>query len=779
VQGIAELPYRILALDADAEARRVYAALFASGAPGDAALDGLAPAPFELVVADGPDSAVRALRDALAHGRPCHAAFIEARAADDWSGLRSAQVLRALDPNLYLVIACEDPDERLAARLVSLGDNLAMLRKPLLGIEAQRLAMALRRAWLADKRLERVTSDMEHQAFAQATELDKRVTQQQALAEIATRCVELAEDDDLDDAVHWSLARIGKVTGADRVGLIRLDADLATFVMSHEWRALGVVEPRGAARGLAVARIRSTHAYLRRGGRFRFAAADAAPEDMTVLLDFIRGPGESVSSVPIMSRDQVAGMLSIAAAQGDNPWDSHDEALLRTAGHLIMRTLEATEAKRRLALSEANFRALVENIPGSVYRCALDEQWTIKFMSKYIETLTGYPLADFIDNRVRSYASIIHPDDVEHVDAVVRAAVAARQPYVLQYRIMHADGRPRWVYERGRAAYDARGRVSWLEGVIADDTERKEAEKALHVALTKLKTLFDNFPTGITVTDAQGHIVESNPAAERLLGVPRDTQNQRDIDAPEWRIVRTDGTPMPAEEYASVRALREQRRVDDVEMGIVKPDGTTWINVSADILPIEGYGVVITYNDITARREAEEKIRDMAYRDALTGVPNRRLLMDRLGQALHASQRSGEYGALLILDLDKFKGVNDSLGHDAGDALLIEVARRLQANVRNTDTVARLGGDEYVVLLVELGAEEGAALRHGMLIAEKIRESLARPYDLPGADAPQACSASIGLALYRGREQPPEAILKQADLALYRAKSEGRDQVRG
>jgi diguanylate cyclase (GGDEF)-like protein/PAS domain S-box-containing protein len=312
-----------------------------------------------------------------------------------------------------------------------------------------------------------------------------------------------------------------------------------------------------------------------------------------------------------------------------------------------------------------------------------------------------------------------------------------------------------------------------------DMRELDRVETELNVALTKYKTLFDCFPMGITVTDPAGHILETNMAATQLLGVPQAEHHLRGIDGPAWQILRTDGTPMPAEEFASVRALKEKRRVEDVEMGVVKADGTTtWISVTADLLPLEGYGAVITYGDITARREAEEQIRKLAYFDPLTNLPNRRLLMDRLGQALIASKRSQEYGALLMLDLDYFKQLNDTRGHDVGDQLLVEVARRLSGNVRQEDTVSRLGGDEYMLILEGLGVEETAAHHQAEQVAEKIRLALNQPYALAGGGPPYPCSASIGVSLFHSHQDSIEALFKQADIALYQAKGAGRNAVR-
>ena len=209
--------------------------------------------------------------------------------------------------------------------------------------------------------------------------------------------------------------------------------------------------------------------------------------------------------------------------------------------------------------------------------------------------------------------------------------------------------------------------------------------------------------------------------------------------------------------------------------------------------------------DITERKQAEEQVRHLAFYDALTQLANRRLLTDRLGLAMAASKRSGRYGAVMFLDLDNFKPLNDKHGHEAGDLLLIEVAQRLSRCVRAVDTVARIGGDEFVVMVSELNADKEISVAQAEAIAEKIHVSLAQPYflernfcalpvseqssrvvltepNLPEGDevttVEHHCTASIGVALFITHESSHEDVLKRADMAMYQAKESGRNKIR-
>ncbi|MBE7421758.1 MAG: EAL domain-containing protein [Zoogloeaceae bacterium] len=201
-----------------------------------------------------------------------------------------------------------------------------------------------------------------------------------------------------------------------------------------------------------------------------------------------------------------------------------------------------------------------------------------------------------------------------------------------------------------------------------------------------------------------------------------------------------------------------------------------WQTISAVVPPGGGIShYVIAFSDVSQRKEAEEKIRQLAFFDPLTQLPNRRLLIDRLGHALATAVRHRRHGALLFLDFDHFKMLNDTAGHEAGDRLLIEVAQRLHGCVRQVDTVARLGGDEFVVLLENLGDTGSAAAGRAEIVAEKIREAMAQPFALLGRDFHG--SMSIGICLFDDGHQSVDELLKRADVAMYQAKSEGRNRI--
>jgi histidine ammonia-lyase len=295
---------------------------------------------------------------------------------------------------------------------------------------------------------------------------------------------------------------------------------------------------------------------------------------------------------------------------------------------------------------------VVANIPGVVYRCGCDEDWTMRFISDDIEDLVGYPAGDFTD-LARRYGSLIHPEDRAQVVVDIARALEQGSPYSLSYRVLHLDGSVRWIAEHGRAVLDDKGEPAWLDGVILDISERMLAEQARDVAQQEL-------------------------------------------------------------------------------------------------------------------RQQAELNRHQALHDSLTGLPNRVLFGEHVDQAIEVAAHDGTEFTLLLMDLDRFKDVNDTLGHGAGDQLLTEVAGRLRGALRPVDSIARLGGDEFACLI------PGASAIDAVQAAERIRQAM---YEVLVLDElPIQVEASIGIAVFPEHGVTRNVLVRHADVAMYAAKQAGDGQ---
>jgi len=314
----------------------------------------------------------------------------------------------------------------------------------------------------------------------------------------------------------------------------------------------------------------------------------------------------------------------------------------------------------------------------------------------------------------------------------------------------------------------------------------KRTYNALQMREYTFRTLFETAPVGIVYQDSEGKITSANPAAERILGLTLAQMQGRTSTDPRWKAIHEDGSPFPGETHPIMLA-RKTGQTEHAIMAVDAPGrGRVWISVIGTPL-FEGEQVVQAYavfQDITETYLLQQQVRQMAFYDTLTQLPNRRLLLDRIDRALAACKRSGDLGALMFLDLDNFKPLNDAHGHDAGDLLLTEVAKRLRSCVREQDTVARIGGDEFVVMLTELNGDASLAGPHACSIASKICTSLAEPYELrchqPDGQTlavQHHCTASVGVTLFSAMDADHEQILLRADAAMYRAKNQGRNRV--
>jgi diguanylate cyclase (GGDEF)-like protein/PAS domain S-box-containing protein len=324
-----------------------------------------------------------------------------------------------------------------------------------------------------------------------------------------------------------------------------------------------------------------------------------------------------------------------------------------------------------------------------------------------------------------------------------------------------------------------------VQGINAMTAQLQQESAILHQRMeeaTRIAAIAFESHEGMMVTDVNGVILRVNSAFTKITGYTGE-----EAVGQMARLLKSDRHD--ANFYAAMWKSIHHLGSWQGEIWNLRKNGESypaWLTITA----VErGDGVVTYYvatlSDITVRKAAENEIKNMAFYDTLTQLPNRRLLMDRLSQAIAANKRSGRYGALMFLDLDNFKPLNDKYGHVVGDLLLIEVARRLTSCVREADTIARFGGDEFVVMLSELDVEKAEPTIQAGIVAEKIRLALAEPYTLEIQQEDQAptivnhhCTSSIGVVLFDNQEAGTEDVLKCADMAMYKAKRDGRNLIR-
>ncbi|WP_058896497.1 putative bifunctional diguanylate cyclase/phosphodiesterase [Herbaspirillum rubrisubalbicans] len=411
---------------------------------------------------------------------------------------------------------------------------------------------------------------------------------------------------------------------------------------------------------------------------------------------------------------------------------------------------------------------LLANLDGMVYRCRDDAHWTLEFVSDGCQALTGYTPADLLLNSRISFLQLTHPEDRAMVRKHIDACMRERRRIDIEYRIVHADGSLRWVWERGVGLYNAAGKVEAMEGFLQDVTERKEAAHALQEAERRYRSIFENAIEGVFQTTPDGTYIAVNPALARIYGYhsPEDLiVGLRDITHQLY--------VEPERRAEFMRLMEREGSVSNFESRVYRRDGDIiWISENARAV-YDDSGKLVCYEGtveaITERKLYEAEMRHQATHDALTGLPNRNMLHEHLQRAIQVARQKGGLTAVVFVDLDQFKFINDSLGHQVGDELLKAVAQRLQACLRDTDMVARQGGDEFVLVLQnQTGGELGIAE-----VMQRILAAVARPWQT--GDRELQITASIGVSRYPADGKDVETLLKQADSAMYRAKEQGRN----
>ena len=426
---------------------------------------------------------------------------------------------------------------------------------------------------------------------------------------------------------------------------------------------------------------------------------------------------------------------------------------------------ERRRAEEALRESEARFRALFGR--AAIGMALVDTEGNIIESNAALREMLGYGEEEL---RSMHFAEVTHPDDVaEDAELFERLIAGDRDHYRLEKRYVRKDGSVIWGRLTSSSIRSDEDKPRFMVGMVEDITERKRAEDTLTEERNLLRTLIDNMPDFIFVKDAQSRYLINNAGHASAIGAPE-----------EELVGKTDFDFFPEDlaerYYADEReVIRSGRPLVDREEPVVDHRGNhRWLSTTK--VPLrdsagEISGMVGISRDITDRKALEEQLRHQAFHDPLTELPNRALLLDRLDHAMARSDRLREPVAVLFVDLDDFKRINDSLGHEIGDRLLVEVGSRLSSCVRPGDTVARLFGDEFAVLL-----EAPAGMEDARRVAERIQECLRARFAFDEREV--FVGSSVGIVVLNGSDQAhqPKEVLRHADLAMYVAKSRGKNR---
>lgn len=419
-------------------------------------------------------------------------------------------------------------------------------------------------------------------------------------------------------------------------------------------------------------------------------------------------------------------------------------------------------SEKELRENEERFRKTFDSASIGMAIVALDGKWTR--VNAALCELLGYS-ADELGRL--TFHDLTHPDDLQadvgHVAQLVRGETSG---YQMEKRYFRKDGELVWVLLSVSLVRDGEGRPLHFVSQIQDITARRQAERALSESEARFRATFDHASVGIMHSSIERRILVVNRKFCEMVGYNAEELQQgsvRKLHHPE---------DSDADQHLERQLLAGEIENFSFEKRYIKKDGSVfWANRSVSLVrnpagkPLYFIRVI---EDISARKAAEEKLLHLANFDLLTDLPNRAMFHDRLSQALVQARRRGERVGVMFLDVDKFKLINDSLGHDMGDALLRQVARRLCDTVRPGDTVGRLSGDEFGIILSDLRNAADAGL-----VAQKIVNVFNTPFQL-GAHSRQV-TGSIGISLYPGDGADNETLLKAADAAMYRAKARGRN----
>ncbi|PKO90342.1 MAG: diguanylate cyclase [Betaproteobacteria bacterium HGW-Betaproteobacteria-12] len=439
--------------------------------------------------------------------------------------------------------------------------------------------------------------------------------------------------------------------------------------------------------------------------------------------------------------------------------------------HALRYVLERKRSQDALRDSEARFRAMSDASPLGIF--VSDAAGDCVYTNAAYHQISGL---DFAQALGTSWSMAVHPDDRQRIVVAWRAAVASDEPFQAEVRFLRRDGSTVWTRLNAAPMLDGlpgRGRVQIVEDISqrkADDAVLQRAQEELFAEQERAQVTLNSIGDAVLSTDAAGNVTYLNQVAETMTGWSTESALGQPLTEV-FRII--DGASREPVSNPGEQAIAENRIVGlAADSILIRRDGTESAieDSSAPIHDRNGQvtGAVIVFHDVSESRAMAQKMSHLAQHDFLTGLPNRVLLTERFERAIGQARRHHKQVAMLFLDLDYFKNINDSLGHVIGDQLLQSVAARLVACVRSTDTVCRQGGDEFVILLAEIEHHHDASQ-----VADKLLASLIQPHLIEGNEL--HVTLSIGISIFPDDGDGAETLMQNADTAMYYAKASGRN----
>jgi diguanylate cyclase (GGDEF)-like protein/PAS domain S-box-containing protein len=476
-----------------------------------------------------------------------------------------------------------------------------------------------------------------------------------------------------------------------------------------------------------------------------------------------RSGARAIVAVPMVHQGVVVGLIAVDDIRAPRAWSDADLNALDRFAAIVITGRARHEAAREQRSLEARFAALVEHSWDVII--VISGAGELTFANSRIERMVGLTPDDLLGSNV---LELIHPDDLDAALASIsRVLTGDNEGRIIDLRLRHRDGHWVPVEVVGNNLLDDPA-INGIVVNVRDTTERRLIEGTLHEAQSLFEEVFEHGTIGLVLVTQSRRIFRVNPAMCRMLGYTAEELCERTITD----ITHPDDRAEAIERHDEL--MSGNQRAYTYEKRYLRKDGqVVWCRVNvnsvsdSDGSPSYQIGHI---EDITAQRAIAEQLEREARHDSLTDLPSRKVLLERLDRALHESRR-GAHGqvAVLFIDLDHFKQVNDTLGHAAGDELLISVARAIQMSLRGSDIAGRFGGDEFVVLCTNLASPADATI-----VADRIRRRLSAPFIVQETEV--FVGASIGIAIADHRSDAA-GLMTEADTAAYRAKDRGRNRV--